>query len=87
MLYFLRASGNANTAKRFGGLLLKLVVVVPTVEYCAQTQRDKYYWPIVRKVYLELKKAEEDIKATPFIMVDMTKIKDAVNIQKQIADN
>lgn len=35
---------------------------IPLIEFSAQSIKDKYYWPIVRKTYLDLKDAENKRK-------------------------
>ena len=57
-LVFMRQAGNANTGPKILRFILTLGVSVPMIEIGAQSLKDKYYWPIVRKTYLDLKEQE-----------------------------
>ena len=58
-LYFMRHVARATTPYLIFRTVFLLGVSVPTIEYTAQMTKDKYYWPIVREIFVDLKKNEQ----------------------------
>ena len=58
-LYFMRHVARATTPYLIGRTVLMLGVAGPTIEYSAQMAKDRYYWPIVREIFKELKDNEK----------------------------
>ena len=71
-VFFMRQVARATTPRLIGRTVGMLGVMVPVIEYTAQMTKDKYYWPIVREIYLDLKKNEQ--KRTE-IFADFSKVK------------
>jgi hypothetical protein len=58
-LYFMRHVARATTPFLIARTVLLLGVAAPTIEYSAQMTKDKYYWPIVRGIFKDLKNNEQ----------------------------
>ena len=58
-LYFMRHVARATTPFLIARTVLLLGVAAPTIEYSAQMTKDKYYWPIVREIFKDLKTNEQ----------------------------
>ena len=54
-----RFAARSTTAKKFITFGLVTVGSMPIVEITAMYFRDRYYWPLVRELYLEVKNIEK----------------------------
>ena len=61
-LLFMRQVANANTGPKIFRFVGTLTLSLPLIEFGTQSVKDKYYWPIVRKTYLDLKESENKRK-------------------------
>jgi hypothetical protein len=57
-LYFSRHVARATTPRLILRTVLILGISTPIIEFGAQMTKDRFYWPIVREIYLELKNNE-----------------------------
>ena len=55
----LRKVAQAVTSKAIIRFMFGTGIIVPCIELFSTYTKDRYYWPIVRKVYIELKESEE----------------------------
>ena len=69
LFLMMRQVAKANTSALLARFVLLAVLTAPSVEVGARTLRDRLYWPIVRKTYLEVKDSSRKSQQLPFFML------------------